>query len=165
MGVVWSLRPRGVKGIHRYCKPIYISLYQVLKHIRSCLSSQCPVYTRKPLSRATPLPQTSKYHFGHKELMSSNVIYSRQNSTQAVTGVVKYHNIPKRQAREELPNHVNTYKTYIGVMWHEPILVSPTFNKITSKITSNAEIIRPTGVSICYASTSDILSAKYPNTR
>ena len=99
------------------------------------------------------------------ELMSSNVIYSRQNSTQAVTGVVKYHNIPKRQAREELPNHVNTYKTYIGVMWHEPILVSPTFNKITSKITSNAEIIRPTGVSICYASTSDILSAKYPNTR
>ena len=54
VGVVSSLRPRGVKGIHRYCKPIYISLYQVLKHIRSCLSTQCPVYTRKPLSRATP---------------------------------------------------------------------------------------------------------------
>ena len=34
-------------------------------------------------------------------------MFSRQNSTQAVTGGVKYHNIPKRQAREELPNHVN----------------------------------------------------------
>ena len=63
--------------------------------------------------------------------MSLNVIFSRQNSTQAVTGGVKYHNIPKRQAREELPNHVNISKTYISVMWHEPILVSPTFNKIT----------------------------------
>ena len=34
-------------------------------------------------------------------------IIATKNSTQAVTGGVKYHNIPKRQVREELPNHVN----------------------------------------------------------